>query len=147
MREQSEGMHPLLLHNAAGQQLAANSSQLWKRELAMWWGLGNAWSLKMKPRLQEMEQNRKTGLWLQCICYWIKHCLNHFCIIQICDPRAALLTPIFCLVWFECFFFFSLLFIIQIFITWWWQPSKLWDHSIYFNLLPRTVHSKYQPFV
>lgn len=73
----------------------------------MWRGLGNAWSLKMKPTIQEMEQNRKTGLWLQCICYWIKHCLNHFCIIQICDPRTALLTPIFCLVWFQWVFFFS----------------------------------------
>lgn len=147
MREQSEGTHPLLLHNAAGQQLAAKSSQLWKRELAMWQGLGNAWSLKMKPTIQEMEQNRKTGLWLQCICYWIKHCLNHFCIIQICDPRTALLIPIFCLVWFQWGFFFSFLFTTTIFITWWWQPSKLWDHSIYFNLLPGNVHSKYQPFV
>lgn len=101
MREQSEGTHPLLLDSVAGQELAANSSQLWKRELAMWWGLGNAWSLKMKPTLQETERNRKTGLWLQYTCYWVEHCLNHFWIIQLCDPRTALLTPIFGLIWFE----------------------------------------------
>lgn len=54
-----------------------SAAAICEKEKKSWeWGQAQCVHLKTKPALQKAEWKRKIRFWLQCMCYWIKRCLN-----------------------------------------------------------------------